>query len=181
VHQLPISETAPESPVSPYGVHKRVAEKCCESYGRHFGLAVAVVRLFSVYGAGLRKQLLWEAAQMIRLGRPEFFGTGEEMRDWLHVRDASALLLAAADNASSAVPIVNGGTGTGVTVRDILSELFGCLGYAGVPAFSGVARSGDPVGYVADIALARRWGWQPLTSRQSGLQEFADWIKGGAG
>lgn len=180
VQKLPISEADSPSPTSPYGVHKRIAEKLCESYAKHFNLSVAVVRLFSVYGAGLRKQLLWDASQRIMCGETRFFGTGEEIRDWLHVDDAASLLIAAVDHASTTCPIVNGGSGIGVTVREILTELFVCLGRTDTPIFSGVLRAGDPAGYVADISIARKWGWQPKMERYKGLCEYVEWFKSSA-
>jgi len=180
VQKLPIAETDALNPASPYGVHKRLAEELCASYAQHFGIAVAVVRLFSVYGAGLRKQLLWDASQKIAAGENRFFGTGAEIRDWLHVEDAASLLIAAAAHASQACPVVNGGAGAGVTVIEILAELFAGFGRADAPAFSGEARSGDPLGYVADIARARQWGWQPLVDWKQGVREYVDWFKGGA-
>jgi UDP-glucose 4-epimerase len=176
--RLPISETQPLRPVSPYGVHKRIAELTCESYARHFGVCVAVVRLFSVYGVGLRKQLLWDALQKLKNGDLDFFGTGEETRDWLHVEDAARLLVTAAKHASPVVPIVNGGSGVGVTTREILTDLFDLLGYQGKPRFSGLARSGDPLGYIADISLAQQWGWQPEIDWRTGLRDVAEWQKG---
>lgn len=180
VQKLPIEEATPLLPASPYGVHKRLAEGLCESYAKHFGIAVAVVRLFSVYGAGLCKQLLWDASQKIAGGENGFFGTGEEIRDWLHVEDAANLLIIAAGHASVLCPVVNGGSGAGVAVREILAELFANLGRADAPAFSGVARSGDPLGYVADIARARQWGWQPQVEWRKGLCDYVVWFKGGA-
>jgi len=138
------------------------------------------VRLFSVYGAGLRKQLLWDASQKIMRGENNFFGTGDEIRDWLHVEDAASLLITAAGHASAMCPIVNGGSGAGVTVREVLAELFTRFERADAPNFSGAARSGDPVGYVADIARAREWGWQPLVDWKQGVCEYVGWFKGGA-
>ncbi len=180
VQKLPIVETEALSPASPYGVHKHIAETLCESYARHFGVSVAVVRLFSVYGEGLRKQLLWDASQKIMRGENRFFGTGEEIRDWLHVEDAARLLIVAARQASVQCPIVNGGSGEGVTVREILTELFACFERTDAPNFSGVARSGDPAGYQADISIARSWGWLPKTTWREGLRGYADWFKSGA-
>ena len=46
--QEPIVESTPPNPISPYGVHKLVAEQLCRSYARHFSLRLAIVRLFSV-------------------------------------------------------------------------------------------------------------------------------------
>jgi UDP-glucose 4-epimerase len=180
VRNLPIAETDPRSPASPYGVHKCLAEDLCESYAKHFGISVAVVRLFSVYGAGLRNQLLWDAAQKIMRGENRFFGTGEEIRDWLHVEDAASLLITAASHASAGCPMVNGGSGVGVTVREVLAELFACFERADAPNFSGMARSGDPAGYVAEISFARQWGWQPSIDLKDGLHDYSAWFKGGA-
>lgn len=180
VQKLPIAETDPLSPTSPYGVHKCLVEDLCESYARHFSISVAVVRLFSVYGVGLRKQLLWDASQNIMHGENSFFGTGEEVRDWLHVEDAAGLLITAAGYASTGCPIVNGGLGVGVTVREILTELFACFDRADAPNFTGAPRRGDPAGYEADISLARAWRWQPKVERSRGLREYAAWIKSGA-
>lgn len=180
VQKLPIAESDPLSPASPYGVHKCLAEDLCESYARHFDISVAAVRLFSVYGAGLRKQLLWDASQKIMGGNNSFFGTGEEIRDWLHVEDAASLLIIAAGHASTGCPMVNGGSGVGVTVREVLTGLFACFESAEIPKFSGEVRSGDPVGYVADISRARQWGWQPSIVLQDGLSAYTAWFKGGA-
>ena len=45
--------------------------------------------------------------------------------------------------------------------------------------FSGEMRSGDPVGYVADISRARLLGWQPVTGWKEGLSDFVAWFKEG--
>jgi len=178
--KLPISESDPLAPVSPYGVHKTISEKMCSSYARHFGVSVAVVRLFSVYGIGLRKQLLWDACTKIGCGENVFFGSGMETRDWLHVGDAASLLAAAGEHASAACPVVNGGSGQGEFVRDVLAELFAAFGRSDAPQFSGTARAGDPANYVANIARARAWGWQPQTAWRTGIREYANWFKSGA-
>jgi UDP-glucose 4-epimerase len=177
VQKLPIVETDRLTPNSPYGVHKRLAEELCASYAKHFGIRAAVVRLFSIYGAGLRKQLLWDASRKIVAGENGFFGTGDEIRDWLHVEDAAGLLIAAIDHATAKCPIVNGGSGVGVTVRDMLMELFACFGRTERPAFSGTSRGGDPAGYIADISLVQEWGWRPKVGRQEGVREYAAWFK----
>lgn len=174
---LPISERSAQQPISPYGVHKQMAENLCGSYARNFGLSIAILRFFSVYGEGLQKQLLWDASRKITHGETEFFGTGEETRDWLHVEDAAKLFLAAIPHASQSCPISNGAAGKGIPVRRVLEALFRHFGLNQQPDFTKAVRGGDPEHYVADIRNAQGWGWQPTISLEAGLKRYAEWFK----
>lgn len=174
----PIHEDAPIAPISPYGVHKSVAEQLCRSYARTFGTRVAVVRIFSAYGVELRKQLLWDACRKARAGAPRFAGSGRETRDWIHAQDVARLLLVAADHANDEVPTVNGSTGVEVENQAILGSLMRALGTGGSPTFTGALRSGDPERYVGDRSRASAWGWEPRHSLEEGIAEYADWFAG---
>lgn len=174
----PISEDTIAAPVSPYGTHKSMAETLCISYARNFAARVAIVRLFSVYGPGLRKQLVWDlctrfqtAPDGITLG-----GTGDERRDWIHVRDAVRLLTIAGEHASSSCPILNGGTGAGTTVRVIAETVAAEFGARPVK-FSNECRAGDPHALVADVRRARRLGFTPVELLVPGLRETVRWAQ----
>jgi UDP-glucose 4-epimerase len=176
----PVAEDAPTAPESAYAAHKLVAEQLLSEYGRLFGVPGAVVRLFSVYGAGLRKQLLWDACGRLGGGEAAFGGTGRETRDWLAVEDAAELLALAADRADRAVPVVKGGTGVGASVAEVLEELGRALGGRGRPVFTGAARAGDPARFVADPSRARAWGWAPRVAWREGVAAYARWYAQGA-
>jgi UDP-glucose 4-epimerase len=173
----PLPETAPAQPVSPYGVHKRIAEELCRSYGAHYGVATTVIRLFSVYGPGLRRQLWWDACRKAVHGERTFWGTGKEIRDWLHVNDAAALLCLAIANASGGCPIVNGGSGTGVAVDMIVRTIFRAFHIKETPCFTGGQRPGDPLHYRADIRRAAEWGWSPGYRWEEGLSAYVEWFR----
>lgn len=175
VEAMPIREDHRAAPISQYGVHKLMAEQMVASYGLQFGTSAAVVRLFSVYGCGLRKQLLWDACRKFANHDTVFMGTGDEVRDWLHVEDAAELLLAAAEHASPKCPTVNGGSGEGVSVRDVLDHLGDLLRCDLTPSFSGTRRTGDPSTYVADTRGSTVWGWQPKRCWKEGVAEYAAW------
>lgn len=174
---LPIREEAPLEPVSPYGVHKRAGEELCRMYGARFGVRALVLRFFSIYGPGLRKQLLWDAARRARAGERSFGGTGAETRDWLHVEDAVSLIERAQDMASPECPAVNGAAGTGVSVAQVLGELFSALGDARPPEFTGERRAGDPLAQVADVSRALATGWRPQIDWRDGVRRYAAWFR----
>ena len=173
---LPIAESTACDPISPYGVHKLIAENMISSYCYSFGIAACIVRYFSIFGCGLRKQLLWESCQKLSVGDNNFMGTGLEVRDWLHIDDAVELLVVAKEHASSLCPIVNGGTGEGTTVREILNYIATLTAPVGVvPNFSDRKREGDPASYVANITRAIEWGWAPSTHWRSKIRAYVDW------
>lgn len=175
---LPMTESLPSRPTSPYGVHKKIAEELVAEHSRLFGLKAAVVRLFSIYGEGFRKQLLWDACQRIAAhDASQFFGTGGETRDWLHATDAAELLATASEHASASCPVINGGSGESIAVSEVLTELFHLMGRDQQPRFCGTQRPGDPLHYHAEISHALSWGWRPAVSWQEGLQRYVSWFK----
>ncbi len=178
-HARPIRPDDPIRPTSPYGVHKRIAEELCASYSRSFGMRISIVRLFSVYGPGLRKQLLWDTCGKLARGCDvlEMGGTGEEQRDFLHVRDASASLAAAACAASDSCPIFNAGTGQAVSVREITEELSRAWGGVRQVRFSGTSRAGDPDFLVADVAGRSPVVGSRFCAWRDGISEYVDWFR----
>jgi UDP-glucose 4-epimerase len=174
---LPITEDSALAPISPYGVHKKIAEDLCRSYGQSFGLRVAILRIFSAYGAGLRKQLLWDACGKALHGDNRFGGSGRETRDWIHVEDVARLLLLAAEHADTDAPTVNCATGQGVAVESILGVLFEALGTSLRPEFTGSVRKGDPDRVAGDPTRAAQWGWVAEKAWQEGVREYVDWYR----
>jgi UDP-glucose 4-epimerase len=173
------TETAPLAPTSPYGTHKAMLEALVASYRRHFAVKASVVRLFSVYGRGLEKQLLFELCRRCAAAGPGteigLGGTGQERRDWLHVSDAVALLRLAA--ASDAPPILNGGTGVPTEVAVIADMVCREWGKDLRPVFSGVTREGDPANLVADPDLARAAGFIATTRVADGVPDYVAWFR----
>ncbi|MEO8299135.1 MAG: SDR family oxidoreductase [Burkholderiales bacterium] len=166
------------APMSPYGVHKLAAEGLGRSYSRFFDVPVSVVRLFSVYGEGLRKQLLWDAAHKFRRGDPRFFGTGSEVRDWIHVEDAADLLCAAALGDQEPFEVYNGGHAAAST-RNVLTTLATHFPGQPQPVFTGETHTGNPRRLTGDSGHARRnLGWTPRIQLGDGLQRYHAWFAG---
>lgn len=173
------NETATLAPTSPYGTHKAMLEALVGSYRRHFGIQASCVRLFSVYGRGLEKQLLFELCRRCAAASPGaeigLGGTGHERRDWLHVSDAVALLRLAA--TADAPPILNGGTGVPTEVAAIADMVCRQWGKDLRPVFSGVTRAGDPANLIADPDLARAAGFVAGTRIADGVPDYVTWFR----
>ena len=173
-----IRESAKADPISPYGVHKSIAENLLISYSKTFGTRVAIIRFFSIYGPGLTKQLLWDASIKLMRSPTEsatFSGTGDETRDWIFSEDAARLVRSVASTRGR-LTIINGASGERVTVRATLERLRAALHVDKRIEFDGIVREGDPKFYHADIERAFSTGWRPEIQLPVGLARYADWF-----
>ena len=150
-----------------------------ESYGKNFGLNVATVRLFSVYGAELKKQLLWDSCGRLSKDSRHLLlgGSGKEARDWFHISDAVELLQMAAVQACADGFVANGGTGVSISVRQVAEHVCEAWGMNTEVEFSGKTRAGDPQFLVANVARATSFGFVPKISWQAGVADYVAWFR----
>lgn len=164
-------------PISPYGVHKRQVEALLLDHARMYRTRSVILRPFSVYGPGLRKQLLWDAMQKSEQGRFEFFGSGRELRDWVYVEDLIECLMRVSKYANPDVPIFNAGTCHAVSVNEIIRQLFSIAGIMQEPVFVGRHREGDPDRLVADDSAEFILGPLFQTTLCEGLTAYVKWYR----
>ena len=171
--RLPVSEDAPIAPISPYGSHRAEAEAAAIASGAR----VAIARVFSAYGEGLRRQVLWDIVRRAAGDGPvELHGTGEETRDFVHARDVAAAVALLAVESEFAGEVVNVGTGVETSIARLAQLLADALGGAEI-GFSGVARPGDPVRWQADIGSLRSLGFEPSVAIEDGAAAYAHWAR----
>jgi UDP-glucose 4-epimerase len=179
----PIPENAKPYPVSPYGHHKYMMESLCRSYGDSYGLKVLMARLFSVFGPGLRKQLLWDICTRLATGELPMVlgGSGNELRDWTDVREVVRVLEILPSIVVPANRVINIGTGVPTSVRQIALGLAtawqGHEANEDTVSFSGRSRQGDPFSLVADPQYLNCLGFQWRISVSQTLADYVDWFK----
>ena len=169
----PMRENYIGKPASPYGYHKKIAEDLCQSYSEKFGLQVAIVRLFSVYGNGLKKQLLWDACNKIKTSNSEvtFWGTGDETRDFIHVEDVARLFDLLLSPQHKFI-IVNGGSGTKHTIKEAVELIRINLSKDVKIDFNNQVNIGNPLYYWADMERMDDLNFSCETSFEDGLKKY---------
>lgn len=175
---LPVGENSELSPVSPYGFHRVMCEELLREYGALYGIRACAVRIFSAYGPGLRRQILWDICRMATMrGEILLDGTGEETRDFIHVRDIARGIRAIAEGGIFDSGAYNLASGIETRLADLAASLAEQLGLGLTPRFRGIRRPGDPIRWGADITRVAQLGFHPGVTLQEGLPEYARWFR----
>lgn len=182
----PIAEDAPTRPTNPYGASKLAIDHAITSYAVAHGLGATSLRYFNVAGAyaGTGENRIVEThliplVLQVALGQRDkisVFGTdwptpdGTAVRDYIHIKDlADAHLLALQTSQPSTHRIYNLGSGTGFSVREVISA---CERVTGGPiaALDAPRRAGDPAVLIASSERAiAELGWQPQHTDLDGI------------
>ncbi len=177
--QLPMNESHPTRPFSPYGVTKLSGEALCLLYKRNFGLPVVALRFFTVYGPRQRPDMAFHKFIAGALcGKPmEVYGDGTQTRDFTYVSDiVDANLRAMRYRGAESVFNVGGGSTVELSrVLEILSAELSKLAPAQVVFKDPV--KGDVMHTYADIRLAaRELGYSPKVGLDEGIAREIEWV-----
>ncbi len=179
-------EDKPPMPESIYALSKYDQEMMCLLFGRAYGIPVAALRFFNVYGEHQALSnpytgvLAIFAARYLNGRAPLIFEDGRQKRDFVHVRDLAAGCVLALENPASRDEVFNLGSGTACSILEIAERLGTILGKTQLqPRIAGNYRAGDIRNCFADISKARRvLGYAPQISLERGLTTLSQWLEG---
>lgn len=176
---LPVQETHEIKPISPYGLHKSICENICLYYSNISKIKIKIARIFSAYGAGLRKQILWDIHEKyLQDERITLFGNGKESRDFIYIDDLVVALDKIA-RVSSEDKIFNVACGQEIKISQ-LAEIYAeqlSLSPTSI-MFNGQIREGDPRNWVADIMKLKALNFVPRINIDQGVSKYVHWVKG---
>jgi dTDP-L-rhamnose 4-epimerase len=180
---VPTPETKQPSLASVYALSKYDQEQMCLIAGRAYGLPTVALRFFNAYGPFQSLSnpytgvLAIFASRLMNAKRPIIFEDGQQLRDFVSVYDiAQACRLALEVDAAQDV-VLNVGSGSAVSVRDVALKLAKVLGKKIEPEISGKYRVGDIRHCYPDISLAQRLlGYRPTVSLEDGMRDLAEWL-----
>jgi UDP-glucose 4-epimerase len=178
--QSPVSEDAPTKPISIYGIHKLAGENYHLLYERMYGIRTAVLRITNPYGPHQRPEqnrygiINWFIQQALRGQELNVYGDGHQLRDYVHIEDVVRALMSAGERETADGTILNIGSGTPVSFRQMADLIVECAASGSVrsidwPANAAKVETGD---FYADIRLVERTlGWQPTVRLRDGISD----------
>jgi nucleoside-diphosphate-sugar epimerase len=178
---LPIKEDHPIAPISPYGVSKLAQEKVALAYMSMYGMEVACLRYFNIFGPNQRFDEYGNVIpkfvfKMLAGEQLTIFGDGEQTRDFLYVDDVAKANMQAAFT-EGACGAFNLGMGSAITVNHLIKLIEKTSGIK-PDVVLGPERLGDVRDSLADITLAKEaFGFSPSTDFELNLKTYVEWAK----
>jgi dTDP-L-rhamnose 4-epimerase len=182
---LPTPESKPLQPLSVYAVGKRDHEELTLAVGRAYGIPATALRFFNVYGT---RQALSNpytgvaaifSARLLNGRAPVVFEDGRQSRDFVHVSDVAAAVVAALEPAAATYEAVNVARGESVSVAQVAETLARVLDVDVEPEVRNEYRAGDIRHCFGDPSRARRLlGWEARVTFDDGMRELAAWLAG---
>ncbi len=169
---MPLVETMPPQPKSPYGLHKYYGELLMKLWNDIHGIETVSLRFFNVYGPhfdpnGAYALVIGKFLKQRSEGQPmTITGDGEQTRDFTQVRDTiDAVIRASQSEKVGHGEVFNVGAGKNATINEIAKIIGGPTEY--IPARL------EPKHTLADsTAIHNALGWQPTVTLEDGINEL---------
>lgn len=177
--KVPFSESDPIfTPISPYAASKLACEALGHVYHHVYGMDVAMLRFFTVYGTRQRPDLaIYKFAKLMLEGKPiPVFGEGTTARDYTYITDILDGIVACTEHEFG-YEIFNLGESQVTSLNRMIELLEDALGRKAVIDRQPVQAGDVPLTY-ADISKAQaRLGYDPKVKIEQGIRLFVDWFR----
>jgi UDP-glucose 4-epimerase len=176
--KLPIDETHPTLPISPYGFHKLQGEQLCLEFSNIYDIPTASIRIFSAYAPGLRRQVLWDiCSKALTQERVVLQGTGQESRDFIHALDIAKALMVVTTSAPMKGEVYNLASGRESTILELATLVLESLEHRGELVFDSIVPKGNPLNWQSDITKIELIGFTPNVQLEQGVKVFTNWCR----
>lgn len=171
---MPLHEGLRAIPISPYALQKYIGEEYARIYSEIHGLQTVTLRYFNVYGTrmdpeGAYALVIGQFIKLRKEGKPlTITGTGEQTRDFTHVRDVvRANMLASESLNVGRGEAINIGAGRNISMKTLAEMIGGDIEY--VPARK------EPLHTLANNQRAKELlGWEPSIQIEEGIEALRE-------
>jgi nucleoside-diphosphate-sugar epimerase len=172
VADRPADETHPLNPLNTYAVSKLAGDRLCFTFAAEHGVSTLIARLFNSYGPrATHPYVIPEIISQLCRGPVLELGNLEARRDFSYVEDTARALLTLLGSDLPSATVVNVGSGTSVSVRELAQAIARVFGYQEIEIRRDPSRlrHHDIHQFVADASLLRSLGWEPRVDLATGL------------
>lgn len=176
---MPIKESNHFNPISPYGYSKVCSEYLIQQYRELYNVQSTVLRIFSVYGNGMQKQVVYDIFKKFydkNSNEVVLFGTGEETRDFIHIQDLGRVVKLIIN--SNLLGVFNVASGKSISIKQLAELIKEVIQSEKEIKFIGESRTGDPLKWTVDISKLVHYGFKSTKNMEEGLKEYNEWFKG---
>ena len=178
---LPKHEGMEPHPVSPYGLHKLIAERYANLFTKLYGLETVSLRFFNVFGPRQTATSQYSGvislftAALLSGQTATIYGDGEQTRDFTFVSDVAAAVISACKAATASGRVINIAGGQKTSINELYSMLQRKT-KTNIPPDHSNARAGDIKDSQADVSIAKQvLNFHPEVSIEIGLQRTVEW------
>lgn len=173
---IPIDESHPLNPISPYGASKLSGEKIISAFSETYGIPSVSLRIFNVYGPGQRKYVMYDFLNKLHENPSilEVLGSGEQKRTFCFIEDAINGFLLATKKGEGVYNLA----GNEVIKISELARLFvDKIAPEAEIVYTQESWEGDIKSLVGDISKIEELGFSSRTSLEEGIENLIDWYK----
>lgn len=180
--QVPMDESHPLKPTTPYGASKIASDHLILSYYKTFGIDVSIVRPFNTYGPrqneGTYAGVIPLTIKRILKGEsPVIYGDGLQTRDYTYVTDVADATVKVYHTKSTRGKVLNIASAKETTIKNLVSkiaELMNCK----KPIVHDKPRPGDVRRFIGSNSLAKKLiNYKPKVDFEEGLRHTIDWYR----
>jgi UDP-glucose 4-epimerase len=184
-NQLPIRESHPTKPISPYGVTKLTLENYAYLYAVTHGLKFVCVRPANAYGAGqhpfVGQGFISTAMASVMREQPiKIFGRNGTIRDYIYVSDLASGIVSALERGHLS-ETYNLGSGVGLSNREVIqsmSPLMKQMGFEMSVEYLPERMFDVKANVLDSTKLQEQTGWRTRVDLREGLRLTAEWLRG---
>jgi len=162
----PVSESDPVCPVTPYALSKLAVENYLMFYAKKIGISMPILRYATVFGPfETAPRAIPNFIRNVLAGKPPVIaGSGDDVRDYVHVSDVVNATILALTNDCSEAQVFNIGTGKGYSTCEIAESIIHLAGKHIKPIFRhsnqgtsrivcNISRAGNTIGYKPEVEI----------------------------
>jgi UDP-glucose 4-epimerase len=172
---VPLSESSPPNPVSPYGTTKFCGEMLGLSYKQNFNVPFVIARIFNVYGPRMPRYVMYDFYRKLK-GNPkelEVLGTGRQARQFCYIADAVNALMLIAEKGKDVYNIAGEEV---MSMEELASVFVRKLSPKARIYMTGSSWPGDIEKLLADTTKLRELGFIPKTNLAQGINHLIKWF-----